>query len=240
MRKLAIFIISISAIASASTALATMTSTNYRIEWDTIGSGGLDSASSASYQLQDTLGNMSIGESTSGSYTLRAGYRQTGLDGPIFSFSISPTTCALGTMETTEVDACLITLTTTTNAVDGYVTTVYNSANGLATVGLDNVNPVGDGSITAGSEEYGISTEDAGADIGQFSGGSITGANCTTNLSGPLTSFSPMTTSSQSVVETPNEVSEEATDVCIAAAISLTTAAGDYTDTATFISTGYY
>lgn len=57
-------------------ASAQMSSTNFEIRWDTIGAGGDDSSSSASYILRDTTGNAAIGESSSASYTLGAGYRQ--------------------------------------------------------------------------------------------------------------------------------------------------------------------
>lgn len=55
---------------------AQMSSTNFEIRWDTIGAGGDDGSSSPSYILRDTTGNAAIGESSSASYTLGAGYRQ--------------------------------------------------------------------------------------------------------------------------------------------------------------------
>jgi len=59
----------------SNSALAAMSSTNYRIDWDTVGAGGSDSSSSATYQLRDTIGNTSIGGSSSATYDLNAGYR---------------------------------------------------------------------------------------------------------------------------------------------------------------------
>lgn len=68
---------------------ASMTSTNYRIDWDTLSSGGSDDSSSASYQLRDTIGNTAIGGSDSASYQLAAGYRG-GVDDLLLSFSVFP------------------------------------------------------------------------------------------------------------------------------------------------------
>lgn len=54
--------------------LANMSSTNYQIGWDTLGTGGSDSASSATYKLRDNFGFIG-GTSSSSSYQLDAGYR---------------------------------------------------------------------------------------------------------------------------------------------------------------------
>ena len=53
-----------------------MSSTNYRIESDSVNIGGTEDSSSASYQIRDTLGEIATGPSTSSSYNLYAGYRQ--------------------------------------------------------------------------------------------------------------------------------------------------------------------
>jgi hypothetical protein len=53
-----------------------MSSTNYRIQSDSVNIGGLDTQSSDSYIMKDTIGEIATGESESFSYKLRAGYRQ--------------------------------------------------------------------------------------------------------------------------------------------------------------------
>jgi hypothetical protein len=68
-------------------ASAAMSSTNYRIDWDTISTGGSDTSSSATYGLRDTLGNTGIGNSSSTTYNLRAGYRQ-GIYDQVISFEV--------------------------------------------------------------------------------------------------------------------------------------------------------
>lgn len=52
-----------------------MESTNYQIQSDSVNFGG-GFASSDTYRMEDTMGEMGTGESGSTSYTLRAGYQQ--------------------------------------------------------------------------------------------------------------------------------------------------------------------
>lgn len=68
---------------------AQMSSADYQIRWDTVGNGGDDISSSASYILRDTVGAATSGESDSASYVLQAGYRQGVYDQVIdFSFFV--------------------------------------------------------------------------------------------------------------------------------------------------------
>lgn len=55
---------------------ADMSSTNYQIKWDNVSAGGEDTSSSASYQLRDSVGEQAVGDGSSATYDLRAGYRQ--------------------------------------------------------------------------------------------------------------------------------------------------------------------
>lgn len=82
----AIFIVLLSVL-NPLLAFATMSSTNYQIQWDTVSTGGSDSASSSSYQLRDTVGGFGIGDSTSTTYDLRSGYRQ-GINDQAFRFDL--------------------------------------------------------------------------------------------------------------------------------------------------------
>lgn len=98
----------------AENVFSAMTSTNYQIQWDTMSSGGSDSASSSSYQLRDTIGETTIDRSTSTNYDLRAGYRA-GVDDQPFSFSL------LLQNRNTQVAATTLSGTTATvNTTSGY------------------------------------------------------------------------------------------------------------------------
>jgi len=60
----------------ASPVWAAMTSTTYRIDADSINSGGRDISTSTNYDLADTIGEIATGISTSTNYQVNAGYRQ--------------------------------------------------------------------------------------------------------------------------------------------------------------------
>ena len=70
-------------------AFAEMTSSNFKIRWDSVTTGGSDTASSASYSLRDSVGGPSVGTSTSNNYKLSAGYRA-GVFDQVISFEILP------------------------------------------------------------------------------------------------------------------------------------------------------
>ncbi len=101
-----------------------MTSTNYQILWDSVGVGGIDTATSASYKLRSSLGT--VGGTSSGStYQVTDGYRA-GIYDPIVDFDVltqkRSTQVAVTAMTTTTV-----TVTTTTGISDGdYVLVVQD------------------------------------------------------------------------------------------------------------------
>lgn len=78
------FVLMLSLIASP---VFAMSSASYEINWDTISSGGDDFGSSASYQLNDTIGGVANGGGSSASYSLHAGYRYPDMDNTV-GFSV--------------------------------------------------------------------------------------------------------------------------------------------------------
>lgn len=67
-----------------------MASTNYAIPWDAWSAGGGEQGTSTSYAIDDTIGGLTVGTSTSASYALRAGYRL-GDESPLaFSVAMAP------------------------------------------------------------------------------------------------------------------------------------------------------
>ena len=87
MRAYLLALFCITAFLAANVAFAQMTSTNYEIRWDSVGFGGSDTSSSASYQLRDTIGSVGAGQSTSTSYILDSGYRA-GIFDQIITFEL--------------------------------------------------------------------------------------------------------------------------------------------------------
>ncbi len=138
---------------------------------------------------------------------------------PSFTFTISSSTCALGTLSTTATSSCSYTATSTSNSVDGYVTTIL--ANDNLKYGTYDIDNVADGAVTATFEEYGIGltgTDRAFADNQAIS--SSTAQTIASDATGPI--------ASQGII------------ITHIAAISATTVAGSYTQTVTLISTGTY
>lgn len=65
-----------------------MSSLNYQVNWDAVGSGGDDISSSTNYEVRDTIGQQGTGFSNSSIYGLSAGYRTADQDLASLSFSI--------------------------------------------------------------------------------------------------------------------------------------------------------
>ena len=205
---------------------ASMQSANYKIEKDSINFGGTDGGQSANYNLDDTMGEIGTGLSDSANYIMKAGYRQTTEDAvdPTFTFTISSATCALGTLSTSSVSSCNYTITTTTNAEDGYTTTIIEDGN--LRDGIPDIYDVSDGTVTAGSEEYGASSNDADSlDIITTAGDAA----------------SPITGTAQSVAtQASGPVAADAVIVTHHASIATTTLAGSYSHIVTLVSTGTF
>ncbi len=91
---------------------AAMSSTNYRIDWDHVGVGGSDSSSSSSYQFYDSLGNASLGDSSSSTYQLNSGYREAQIE-PVADFEMFIQNSA-SQVAASSVSSTTITVTTAT------------------------------------------------------------------------------------------------------------------------------
>lgn len=140
---------------------------------------------------------------------------------PSFTFTISTSTCALGTLSTTATSSCSYTATTTSNSADGYVTTMVAPSSTLVS-GSNDINAVTDGAVTAGAEEYGIR---------------ITGTDAAYATS---TDQAVPTTATTIASDATGPIASQAITITHLAAISGTTAAGSYSQTVTLISTGTY
>ncbi len=198
--------------------LALMNSESY-INWmDSLNFGGEETSTSTNYKFKDTLGEIGTGRITSTNYAGLIGFRQTESD-PKMTFAVSSNSVAFGTLSTSSVSSGSITITSTTNAVDGYVTTIYETEN-LKTAGGADINDVADGSVTAGSEEYGVRTSGA---AGQMNGADTA-----------------IITSVQTVASHASWINGSVVTITFKAAISSITSAGAYTHNVTLISTGRF
>ncbi|MFZ2681732.1 MAG: hypothetical protein WAZ14_01405 [Patescibacteria group bacterium] len=103
---------------------AAMSSTNYRIQFDSVGVGGLDNPSSASYGLRDTL-EFIQGIGTSASYRVDEGYRG-GIYDPIVHFTVIAQDTA-SQVAATAITSTSVSVTLATGYVTGdYIAVIQN------------------------------------------------------------------------------------------------------------------
>lgn len=114
---------------------ASMSSTNYRVDWDNISVGGSDTGSSSSYLLRDSIGDVGSGNSTSTSYQVDSGYRAGVYDKAAdFSVYIQDRESQVAS---TAITATTVTLGSTSNFSAGdYIIVVQNEGqNQVSAVG---------------------------------------------------------------------------------------------------------
>ncbi len=121
---------------------AAMSSTSYKIQWDTVGVGGEDTSSSASYKVRDSL-EFIQGVGTSSSYRVDSGYRG-GIYDPIVHFNVVSQDTATQVAATSITNTSVDVTTTTGYAVGDYIVVVQNE-------GLNQVEAMGKVTSVSGS-----------------------------------------------------------------------------------------
>ena len=196
----------------------TMSSTSFVITSDDLTSGGGNS-NSASFVSESDVAGIATGEdAASASYKSCAGYPCTLGAEPSITFSVTPNSIALGTLTSSAVASGTTTITTTENAANGYITTVVGDGH-FRNVGGSYIGDVADGTVTIGANEYGI------------------------GLSGTDKAFSDdesVTTTPRTVASNAGPATGSAVVVTFKAAAGSTSAAGTYSQIATFITTGSF
>jgi len=129
--------------------LADMSSSTYQIYADVISIGG-GTFSGGAYDLNGTMGEPTIGITTSSTYEIKGGFQFMTI-GESISLVMSSSSLNLGTLSTTTVSQATTTATITTDSDAGYTLAISNVDTALLTAVSDV-----DGEVTAGSEEYGI------------------------------------------------------------------------------------
>jgi hypothetical protein len=135
---------------------AAMTSTDYEIYSDSFSVGGASEVTGTTYNLSGLSGELAISTSTDavGTYVLRGGFEAS--EKGILSASLDNLTIALGTLSASAVSTASTTLTVSTDSETGYSASITEDGNLRS--GLNDIDDVGDGAVTAGSEEYGVRT----------------------------------------------------------------------------------
>ena len=162
---------------------------------------------------------------------------------PILTFTLSDSTCGLGTLGTSGLSTCSYSSEVSTNATTGY--TAYIKADGNLRNATNSITNVADGTVGVANssgvsteEEYGVSTTKAGATIDQNDSGS----DCAT-LNAQLTTAMPgtaLSTSDQSFATASGPVAADSATLCHAAVIMGTTPAGAYAQRVTITVVGNF
>ena len=151
---------------------------------------------------------------------------------PTITVSLSANSIDLGTLSASLVSQDGITSTVTTNAANGYSSTVYYD-NTLTSAASDTISDTAGGTIVAGTEEFGASSSKSGYDLAQWSPAACADTGTTSNATA-------LTTNPQTFAGASGAVSGDATTLCFLASISGTTEAGTYTNTVTIVTTGLF
>lgn len=189
-----------------------MSSTNYKIVTEAVSVGGATSTS-ASYQLFNTAGETAgvhQATSTSSNYIVQTGFPFLSNEYTL-SATLSTNAINLGTLSTSAVSTISQTLTVTANIATGYVT--YISDDGNLRSGSNDINDVSGGTVTAGTEGYGLRTSGT---AGQMNAADTA-----------------VTTGLQTIARSTVPVANEVTTITYKAAIGSGTSAGTYSHTAT-------
>jgi hypothetical protein len=150
---------------------------------------------------------------------------------PTLDVLISTNACDLGSLDSSLIKTCDYDVTVSTNGTSGYISTIV--AGGNLTTGIDDIANASGGTVTVGTEEYGVGTSKADQTI-------IQNTDCTDEDAGPTQPASPLSTSPQQFASSSGPVSSDATSVCHLATISGATPAGIYSQVVTVVVTANF
>lgn len=153
-RTIFIFFAFFSVFFPISLAFAAMTGGDYEIYGDTFSSSEDSLTSSSGYSIHGTTGEFFAQDTTGGGYTLRGGFQA--MEKGFLMLDFTTNTVALGTLSLSSVVSTTVSSTVTTDSITGYSLTFDEDGN--LRDGANDINDVGDGTVSAGSEEYGIRT----------------------------------------------------------------------------------
>lgn len=200
-------------------------STNYKLEGEFGNFGG--AKSSTNYKITDTGGGFAPGLGNSSNYRSCSGFQCVIAEVPSITVTLSSNSINLGTLSGSSVSTQSHTISVKTN-VGGYTSRVIED--GELRYGAATIDQVGDGAVTAGSEEYGLATSQSGRDIAQD-----TDCGNSPYTAGPITGTLQSVASKNGPTYT-----SETTTLCYAASTNAATTAGTYQQILTYITTGSF
>lgn len=218
------------------TAGALSSSSNYRLEEDSIGTSGLLNSESSSYRISEATGDIGVGRSNSSNFQVEAGTITT--PDPALSFSVDVTGTDFGNFSPTSTEATTLTFTVKNYTTYGYIVQIYGAP---PTYGSHTIEPMTTtGTSQPGIEQFGInlvantSPANIGANLdnGDFGQGSVEADYNTPNNYRYVSGETIASASSDSGVTTYT--------VTFIANVSPLTPGGNYRINQTLIATGTY
>jgi hypothetical protein len=165
-------------------AYAEMTSSDYIVRWDSINSGGSDTATSSTFQLRDSLGDVAPGGSTSTSFQTNAGYRA-GVNDQVITFQVLGQNNATS-RAATALSGQTITTSTTGLSVGNFVALIQDRGAaqvsavgkiisiGAGTITLDELKDGGTAPVIDGTNDFVVVLSSTSAALGALSSSSVT------------------------------------------------------------------
>lgn len=134
---------------------SSMTGGDYELYADSFSfvDGGI--ASGGTFELFGSSEGFQTAVSTNGTYELRGGYQAQ--EKGILSFELSDNSINLGQLSTGNVATATLGLSLQTDSFTGFSLSL--SEDGNLRSGANDIDDVGDGAVSAGSEEYGVATQ---------------------------------------------------------------------------------
>lgn len=188
-----------------------MSGNTFTIYADTFNFIDTASTSGDTFFITVTGGEVAATSTSGNTFELRGGFQAA--EQGILSFSVSPSSLTIGPLSLSAVSTAGVDLIVSTDSETGYTITLVEDAN--LRFGSNDINDVSDGSVTAGSEEYGIITSGSDAQI-----------SSDTALSGTLT-----------IASAYGRAPYRETTVVFRAAMGSNTIAGLYSHVVTFTAT---
>lgn len=222
-----------------SQAVRAVSSNNYRIEEDAVGSGGGIEGSSTNYKSQDGLGGVGVGDSASINNRTQSGPVTT--NDPALSFIINSTSVNLGSLSTSLTRTGSATFSVLNYTSYGYVVQVIGSPptnGGHVLAGMSTTAPA-----AAGTEQFGINLvantapTSFGANPAQDPDSSFSFGQA---ASGYNTANNYRYVAGQTIASAPKSSGRTNYTVSYIANMSINTPGGSYASNQTLVVTGTY
>lgn len=152
IKKLVIFLFAITFCGFSPWQVLASTSSNYQIQEDFVGGGGVIDSSSANYHSMDSVGAVGVGDGSSTNYQTQSGYTTT--NDPTLTFIVNNTSASLGSLSTGSTATATATFQVLNYTSYGYIVQTLGAPPTNGAHPLNNLSSPT--ASSAGTEQYGI------------------------------------------------------------------------------------